>query len=325
MPPPIVWIATTATLVGLGLVALARRTTRAKPANRLLLYRYADRRQYVGDTARLGIAVAATITPSGFYVESQVEMEAWDLITSARSGGKNWLLLINHQDETVATGLVDENFKFKISQRYPYGSPFFPWQTIEPNNLGYLLLSGIVEPDGSMIGFGQVLDDGTLMEWWRKPLPIDMLPQVAFGFKDVHAWYVNDPAPGVGATVYIYDIKHAQVLCTRRFDGGLGYPGMVVDGDLIYFYDKFATTEICTLDSNHQLVRVRRKEDDREIVLPIGELALKRIASTPGAHLCYDDQRTIGPAEIRVLKPTGFPITARVPELDATFYFYVRC
>ena len=45
---PFVRIATTTTLVGLGLVALAR-ITRARRPNRLLLYRYADRRQFFGD------------------------------------------------------------------------------------------------------------------------------------------------------------------------------------------------------------------------------------------------------------------------------------
>ena len=327
MPPSILKIATTTTFVGLTLAALGR-TTRAKPANRLLLYRYADRKQFYGDKARVGVALGATITPNGFYIEKPVQMDAWDFITSARSGGKNWLLLSNLDTQTVATGLIDENFVFKISQLYPNGSASFPWQVVEADRRGYLLMIGVLQKEGPTFGFGEVLDDGTFVEWWRTPSPNGMFPRYAVGLRDAHAFYVDDPTPATGTTVYVFDVKHSQILCTRRFEAGLRPRGIVVDGDLIYFYDNQGTTEICALDDNRQLVRIKRTEFDREIATPAGNFAFDRIASTPGAHLCFYDQTfgSGGPgARVRVLNRKGFPVSAAVAFTDWTWYYYTRC
>ena len=98
-------------------------------------------------------------------------MDAWDFITSARSGGKNWLLLSNLDTQTVATGLIDENFAFKISKIYPNGSSFFPWQVVAVDGRGYLLMTGLTKKEGPAFGFGEVLDDGTFVQWWRTPSP----------------------------------------------------------------------------------------------------------------------------------------------------------
>jgi hypothetical protein len=327
MPPSILKIATTTTFVGLTLAALGR-STRARPANRLLLYRYADRKQFFGDKARVGIALGATITPNGFYIERPVQMDAWDFIASARSGGKNWLLLSNLDTQTVATGLIDENFVFKVSQIYPKGSSFFPWQVVEADGRGYLLMIGLTKEDGPTFGFGEVLADGTFAQWWSTPTPNGIFPRYAVGLKNAHAFYVNDPTPATGTTVYVFDVKHSQILCTRRFEAGLRPRGIVVDGELIYFYDNDGTTEICELDGNRQLVRIRRTEFDREIATPEGDFALDRIASTPGAHLCFYDN-SIGPggpgAKVRVLTRKGFPVTAAVSTMDWTWYYYARC
>ena len=255
-------------------------------------------------------------------------MEPWDFITSARSGGKNWLLLSNLEDQTVATGLVDKNFVFKISQFYSKGSVSFPWQVVEPDGRGYLLMIGVPLKEGPTIGFGQVLDDGTFVEWWRTPSPNGLYPSFAVGLKDAHAWYINDLSPATGSTVYIFDVKHAQILSTRRFEAGLRPRGIVVDGDLIYFYDNQGTTEICVLDGDHRLVTIKRTEFDREIATPEGNFALDRVVSTPGAHLCFEDH-TFGPggpgATVRVLSRTGFPVSAGVSATDWTWFYYTRC
>ena len=321
---PFVRIAITTTLVGLGLVALAR-ITRARRPNRLLLYRYADRRQFFGDRARVGVALGATIGASGFYVERPVEIGVWDFITSARSGGKNWLLLSNNEEQTVATGSVDANFAFKIEKLYPNGSVSFPWQVVVANGLGHLLMIGVPLEGGPTVGFGQVLDDGTFVEWWRTPSPNGMYPSFAVGLKDAHAWYIHDPLPATGTTVYIFDVKHAQILSTRRFVPGLREGGIVVDGDLIYFHDRQGTTEICVLDRDHRLVTIKRTEFDREIATPEGHFAFDRVASTPGAHLCFSDHTLRSSATVRVLGRNGFPISARVARADWTWFYYTRC
>ena len=325
--PTLSQMAVTSTFVGLSLVALSRttRARRHKPPNRLLLYRYAARRQFYGDKARVGVALGATISWSGFQVERAIKMEPWDFITSAASGGKNWLLLSNLDDQTVATGSIDENFEFKIAKFYPKGWVSFPWQVVETNGLGHLLMIGSLTNGGPTIGFGQVLEDGTFVEWWRTPSPNSLYPYFAVGLKDAHAFYINDPLPATGTTVYIFDVKHAQILSTRRFEAGLRPRGIVADGDLIYFYDNQGTTEICVLDGNHRLVTIKRTEFDREIATPEGYFAFNRVVSTPGAQLCFSDHTVMAHGEVRELSRRGFPVTARVQNMDFDWFYYVRC
>jgi hypothetical protein len=243
----------------------------------------------------VGVALGATIDASGFYVERPVEIGVWDFITSARRHGKNWLLLSNSsQEQTVSTGRVDDNFAFKIKKLYPNGSVSFPWQVVVTDGLGHLLMIGLPIKGEPIFGFGQVLDDGTFVEWWRTPFPNGMYPYRAFGLKDAHAWYINDP-----------HVKHAQILSTRRFVPGLRNGGIVVDGDLIYFQDQEGTTEICVLDRDHRLVTIKRTEFDHETATPEGYFAFDGVVSTPGAHLCFSNQTLWSSATVRVLGRNG--------------------
>ncbi len=70
--------------------------------------------------------------------------------------------------------------------------------------------------------------------------------------------------------------------------------GIVVDGDLIYFYDNQGTTEICELDANRQLVRIKRTEFDREIATPAGVFRLRQGREHPGSAPVFRRLRRSG-------------------------------
>jgi hypothetical protein len=142
------------------------------------------------------------------------------------------------------------------------------------------MLTGMISPKVG-VAFAQVLDDGSFVEWWRTDLDIPF-PRNIVGLKDAHAWFANDYARGRG-TVYIFDVKHGQMLSTRTFDREIN--NMVVEGDWVCLYTRDRLiTEICVIDRNHQLISVKYTEYDADFQ---GVSFYLGVASTPGAHLLY--------------------------------------
>ena len=172
------------------------------------------------------------------------------------------------------------------------------------------------------VGFAQVLDDGTFVEWWRAersdlPFPTE---QPLIGLKNAHTWFANKN--GGGSTVFLFDIKHGQVISQRDFDRTIHW--MVADGDLIflYFSDTLKSTELCVLDGNQQLQTLKHTEFD---FASYTTHDFDRITSTPGAHLLYTRQSFKAFGAIRVLGRDGFKLTHQLSNMDWRYHFAVRC
>ena len=176
----------------------------------------------------------ATISPDDFSIERTFQFDDLNIVASAASGNKKWLLLHNLDTGTLTVGLINPNFSF-------YRYKFLPARHIQPLALPVSgrRRSGLSDAERRrfskvVIGFAQVLSDGTFVEWWRTTLDIPY-PRNIVGLKDAHAWYENDYERGRG-TVYIFDVKHAQMLSTRAFDREIN--AIIVDGERVCLYTR---------------------------------------------------------------------------------------
>lgn len=268
-------------------------------------------------------AAVATIGPDHFAVESEFTYGDWSFVTSAANGENKWLFFQNSATGSAATALIDDNFILRVSKYYPPGALDFPYTHAVVDGRGYLLLIGILRGGEQIVGFGQVLDDGTYVEWWRTQLSDFPFPYARkpIGLKKAHAWYVNHDQPGGGSTVYVFDVKHAQIVSSRHWDAPLD--GIIADEDVIflYFHDGLKTTEICVLDGNQRLVTVKRTEFDFDFYT----VPFDRVVGTPGAHLFYTYSSIGAAGAIRALGRGGFPLTHRTEKMDWTWHYVVEC
>jgi hypothetical protein len=268
----------------------------------------------------------ATIGQDHFAIETEFTYGDYYFVTSAANGKNKWLLF-HYYNIGTTIGLIDHNFIFRIRKFYSADSLEFPWEYAVVDGRGYLMLVGLLPAHSPKltVGFGQVLDDGTYVEWWRTELP--GLP-FSFGYpliglKSAHAWFTDERGKGAN-TVYIFDIKHAQILSSRQWTAPIR--GMVADGDIIYlsFDDHLRTTEICVLNSRMELVTVKRTEFDfHDYITTVG--FQNQIASTPGAHLLYAAQSFDAGGEIRVLSRDGFKLTKQLSNMSWLWHYSVRC
>ena len=221
-----------------------------------------------------------------------------------------------------ATGLIDDDFIFRIKKFYQPGTLDFPYYSTVVDGRGYLMLNGFPRAGIATVGLAQVLDDGTYWQLWKTGLPDFPFPypETVIGLKNAHAWYKKDPHGG-GSTVYIFDVKHAQFLSSRQWDAPLA--GIVADGEIVclHFSDPQRTTEICVLNSSQQLVTIKKTELDFELFTE----PFDRIASTPGAHLQYTYNTFTAPGAIRVLSRDGFRLTKRLSNMDWRWQYIVQC
>ena len=197
-------IVAVAVFIGLALVALSRWRPRAY--NRLFLY--AGR----SDDFPFGRAAVATIGPDHFAIETEFTYGDWSFVTSAANGRNKWLLLRNPEIGT-AIGLIDHNFIFRIKNFYPTDALDFPWSYAVVNGRGCLMLVGRFAPGKLTLGFAQVLDDGSYIEWWRTEL-LDFpftLGSPLIGLKSAHAWFINASDNGP-STLYIFDVEEPRYL-----------------------------------------------------------------------------------------------------------------
>ena len=302
----------TAVVAGVTGVALAhdlfrRARTPVRRSHRLFIYSPQAVKEYANDPD-VSIVAIATISADHFRIERTFPFEDLGIVASAAHGNKKWLLLENRQAGTLTVGLVNPDFSFHRVRFYPRGT-FTPWRFMVAavDGRGYLMLSGTSRsPSKVLIGFAEVLDDGTFVEWWRTELDIPF-PVYIVGLKDAHAWYDNDYKTGRG-TVYIFDVKRAQMLSSRSFDREINL--MVVDGDRVCLFTRDRLiTEIFVIDGNHQLVSVKYTEYDRDF---LDESPYLAVASTPGAHLLYGRYPGQGErASVRVFEPGGLRVTTR--------------
>jgi hypothetical protein len=308
-------IVAVAVFVGLSLIALSR--LRPRGYNRLFLY--AGR----SDDFPFGRAAVATIAPDRFVIESEFTYSDWSFVTSAANGENKWLLFHNGEIGT-AIGLIDDHFIFRIRQFYPADASNFPWSYAVVDGRGCLMLAGlsISTPGKLTLGFAQVLNDGSYIEWWREELPEFpfFFGTPLIGLRNAHAWFINASENGP-ATVYIFNIKLAQILSSRQWSAPLRR--IVADGELIFLYfdDDLKTTELCILNSNWELVTIKRKEFDFDAYT----VAFDDIASTPGAHLLYSHHTVDSDGAIRVLSHDGFKLTKRLSNMDWRYQYIVPC
>lgn len=194
--------------------------------------------------------------------------------------------------------MVDPDYTFRRVRVYPRGS-YKPWNWATVDGRGYLMLTGMLSPKVG-VGFAQVLEDGSFVEWWRTDLDIPFATEIV-GLRDAHAWFVNDSARNRG-TVYIFDVKRGQMLSTRTFDREIDR--MIVEGDRVVLFSRDRlVTEICIIDRNHQLVSVKYTEYDADFLDVSFYLG---VASTPGAHLLFERYPGAGGrATVRVFEPGG--------------------
>lgn len=299
---------------------LQRGSTPRHLPNCLFLYSYKVLKKYADDPDGISMVAIATISPDDFSIERTFQFDDLNIVASAASGNKKWLLLHNLDAGTLTVGLINPDFSFYRYNFYPRGT-FNPWpyQSAVVDGRGYLMLSG-AEFSKVVIGFAQVLSDGTFVEWWRTTLDIPY-PRNIVGLKDAHAWYENDYERGRG-TVYIFDVKHAQMLSTRAFDREIN--AIIVDGERVCLYTRTRLiTEIFVLDHNHQLVSVKYTEYDADFQDVSFYLA---VASTPGAHLLYGRYPDAGSkASVRVFEPGGLRITTRFRQPDWPWLYVEPC
>jgi hypothetical protein len=308
-----------ALVIGLSFATIARIALtrfRRRRKNRLFLY------EIPTGTNSFGRAAVATIGPSYFQIESEYTYSDWTFVTSAAKGNNKWLFFHNYSTGSAATGWIDTHFNVRNSKFYAPGSLDFPYYSAVVDGRGYLMCIGYGSPGKVLIGFAQVLDDGTYVEWWRTELSDFPNPDGApiIGLKNAHTWFTNNP--GGGATVYIFDVKRGQMLSTRAWDAPIRW--MVADGDLIFIYfgDSLKSTELCILDSNQQLVTLKHTEFDFAAYTVFD---FDRIASTPGAHLLYSYQSFTAHGAIRVLSRDGFKLTQQLSNMDWRYHYFVQC
>lgn len=309
-------IAALVALLGVGAVALIGRVS-VRPG-RLFLYSYKSQNKGPGGVGGTSVATVATIAPGYFRVENVFPFGDWSTVAGAARGGKNWLFLHNRKDGSAATGLVDRNFTFQPAKYYPPGTyADWPYTYTVANGRGDLLSVGPTGTGDTRVGFAQVLDDGTFVEWWRTVLPGPgpsygaRWHATVVGLPDAHAWLRSDPpgptgaSPPGGCTVTVFDAKHATRLSTRRY--ARDWDGIVTDGNLVYLFDGFAKiAEVCAVDAAHQLVTVKPAQYDTDLSRDTYEF----VGSARGAHLAYTYGS--GAASVRTLGKGGFPSTLRV-------------
>jgi hypothetical protein len=261
----------------------------------------------------------ATIGPDHFAIESEFTYSDWSFVTSAANGENKWLLFHDYEIGT-AIGLIDRNFIFRIKKFYAADALNFPWSYAVVDGRGYLMLVGSLQAGKLTLGFAQVLDDGTYVEWWRTELPAFPFSwgSPLVGLKSAHAWFTNEGENGP-STVYIFDVKHAQILSSREWSAPLRR--MVVDREMVflYFADHLKTTELCILNSSWQLVTIKRTEFDFDSYT----VEFDNIASTPGAHLLYSAHTFHSDGAIRVLGRDGFKLTKRLSNMDWRYHYFV--
>lgn len=294
---------------------LRSRTVVLPKTNRLLLY---AARLYPNQPARAAIA---TISPFGFEVGSPFFFGDWTIVTSAATSKRKWLLLLDTRNGDVATAWVDRSSAIHIAKLYRGSALDFPYFQFGVDGRGCLALLSTAGGK-TLLGFAQVLDDGTLVEWWhasRSDIPLADGPIV--GLRGAHAWFRNDPNLGNGSTVFVLDVKRGQLLSTRRWGARIEW--MVADGDLlfIFFNDRMRTTELCILDGAYQIHTLKRTEFDFETYTD----GFDRIASTPGAHLLYQAHTYEAFGQIRVLNRDGFKLTTKLSKMDWRWHYYVPC
>lgn len=270
----------------------------------------------------LARGAVASIGPGFFQAESPFAYGDWTLVASAATPKRKWLLFYDSRTGAAATAWVDRSGLLQTGKSYPHGTLTFPYQIMAADGRGCLMLWGAGFEGKSHIGFAQVLDDGTFVEWWRTerlnfPLPSGPVAALA----DCHIWFTNDRAPGQGSTVHLFDIKSGQFLGSRRWGARIRW--MVVDGDLLflYFADSLRTTELCVVEANRQITTLKRTEFNFA-EYPDG---FNRIASTPGAHLQYEYQAYQAPGWIRVLTRDGFRLSATLSKMDWRWHYFIPC
>ncbi|MEO6327361.1 MAG: hypothetical protein ABIO55_00425, partial [Ginsengibacter sp.] len=265
----------------------------------------------------LATGAVATLAPNFFSLEPSFTLfEDFSFVTSAATKKKKWLLF-HKSDGSGCTAFVDRNYIFNVIKYYPPNAlSDWPWEYVKVDGRGYLLLIGLPfheDTGGKLhVGFAQVLDDGTYVEWWRTLLPMSY-PDWIVGLPGAHAWYVKDKAPGVGGTLYIFDVKHAQILGSRRWEEQ--WDGMACEGNILFFYTSRNNSEMCILKDNYEIVTVRKRGLDPDLLL---SLPFDYIASTGGIHFCWTFTLAYQP-RIRVLSPAGFSEKAKA-HLDDIWY-----
>ena len=306
-------LAAVAVFVGLTLLALSR--WRPRKYNRLFLY---ARRS---DNFPFGRAAVATIGPDHFTIESEFTYGNWAFVTSAANGKNKWLLF-HHYEIGTAIGLIDDKFIFRIRQFYAVDALDFRWSYAVVDGRGCLMLVGAFPLGKLTVGFAQVLNDGSYMEWWREEIPDFPFPwgNPLIGLGTAHAWFSNASENGPG-TVYIFNIKLAQILSSRQWAAPLRC--IVADGDLIFLYfdDHLKTTELCVLNSSSQLVTINRTEFDFDAYA----IGFDAVVSTPGAHLLYSHNTFDADGAVRVLSQDGFKLTKRLSKADWRYDYLVEC
>jgi hypothetical protein len=295
--------------------------------NRLFLYSYKGLFEQPEDPDGLSMAAVATISPGFFQFEDSFPFGDWSTVASAANGKKKWLFLHNRDDGSAQTGSVDNRYRYQITKNCPPGTfSDWPYHFTVVNGLGYLLLIGNNPGGGVAVGLGEVLDDGTFVEWWRTVLNIpgpDNNTNSVVGLPKAHAWFSSSPLvnqqPAGGSTI-IFDVKHAQVLSTRRSE--VVWEGIATEGDLLYLFSfSEKKSEICVLNDNQQLVPVKATGLDPDLVKNPDQI----VASTPGAHLGYTFPSRGSEAHVRVLSRSGFPATYRIDDMGRVWEYIVRC
>ena len=296
--------------------ALLRSRVRVLPkTNRVFLYSV---RIYPNQPARAAIA---TISPFGFQVGSASFLGDWTSVTGAATANRKWLLLHDRRTGSLATAWVDRDLILHTAKTYLLGAINYPFHTAGVDGRGCLALLGGGGPDPLLLGFAQVLDDGTFVEWWRTPRSdLRLADGPIVGLTDTHAWFSNDRA-GSGSTLFLVDVKRGQIMGSRRWSASIQW--MVGEGNLLFLYlnDRLRTTELCAVDENYRIVTLKRTELDFD-AWPDG---FDRIASTPGAHLQYAQQAYGAFGSIRVLSRDGFKLTTKLSGMDWRWHYFVPC
>jgi hypothetical protein len=296
---------------------LLRSGLRVLPiTNRLFLYSV---RLYPIQPAR---AAVATIGPYGFEAGTFSFLGDWTLVASAATAKRKWLLFHDSRTGAAATGWVDRSSLLQTVRHYPPGAIDFPFRMAAVDGRGNLMLLGFGTRGEALLGFAQVLDDGTFVEWWRTLRPDLLLPHGPIaGLKESHAWFSNDRNNAPGSTVSILDVKRGQILGQRRWGARIRW--MVGEGDLLFFFfdDSLRTTELCVVDASYRIVTLKRTELDFATYTD----GFNRIASSPGAHLLYSWETYNAPGAIRVLGRDGFRLTAQLNGIDWRWHYFVPC